>query len=122
MGLQKICFWFNGGGASPLCLFISRKSVYQNIITYVQSKYYYMFYWLSREGGITQNCKLETVCVQLALTVELMVTSIDVWSSQLSASHLAYLLLSDIHRSIVQLVKELAKDLEIMWQVCAFVY
>ena len=69
-------------------------------------------------GGLTQNCKLETVCVQLVLTVELMITSIDVWSSQLSANHLAYLLLSDIHRSLVQLVKELAKDLEILWQVC----
>lgn len=66
---------------------------------------------------MTKNFKPEIVCVQLVMTVELMATSIDVWYSHLSSNHVAYGLLSDVHRSLVHLVKELTKDVEIFWQV-----
>lgn len=67
---------------------------------------------------VKADCQqLDKTSIQLVLAVELMAASVDISYSQIPPGHVASAAIVEIHRNMFQLVKELAKDLEIFWQV-----
>jgi hypothetical protein len=69
-------------------------------------------------GVFADKCKLDAVCMQLVLAIELLVANIEFWCSQQMGHAVTSTAMYDIHRNLVQLVKELSKDMVTFWQAC----